>query len=204
MHTEVKFTGLAQSLRVDPAVCIENPDRSLRVGPCSGSTLWISGHRCGFGAGAGSGPGSEGDFGASGKSCGAPSSAFGRTKARGERQVARGKWQEARRAPVRLRRRVVEAPANPRIVLHLYEGRVVVTLRRSLGPTDDHPHRADGSVDSTKPMDRRAKACGVPSGLRGAPARASSIRQGQRPRNHKYIYFFLINVKGANWPVCSV
>ena len=96
MHTEVKFTGLAQSLRVDPAVCIENPDRSLRVGPCSGSTLWISGHRCGFGAGAGSGPGSEGDFGASGKSCGAPSSAFGRTEARGERQVASGKRQVAR------------------------------------------------------------------------------------------------------------
>jgi hypothetical protein len=38
--------------------------------------------------------------------------------------------------------------------------------------TDDHPHRADYSVDSTEPTDRRAKACGVPSGLRGMHVRA--------------------------------
>jgi hypothetical protein len=36
---KVKFTGLTQNLQVDPAVLTENPYKSLRVDPDSGSTL---------------------------------------------------------------------------------------------------------------------------------------------------------------------
>jgi hypothetical protein len=39
----VKCTGLTQNSQVDPAVLTENPYKSLRVDPDSGSTLWISG-----------------------------------------------------------------------------------------------------------------------------------------------------------------
>jgi hypothetical protein len=42
---KVKFTGLTQNLQVDPAVLTENPYKSIRVDPNSGSTLWISGSR---------------------------------------------------------------------------------------------------------------------------------------------------------------
>jgi hypothetical protein len=36
---KVKFIGLAQNSQVDPAVLTENPYKSLRVDPYSGSTL---------------------------------------------------------------------------------------------------------------------------------------------------------------------
>jgi hypothetical protein len=36
---KVKFTGLTQNSQVDPAVCIGNPYKSLRVDPNSGSAL---------------------------------------------------------------------------------------------------------------------------------------------------------------------